>query len=171
MGEIVTDLLSQHFPKVLDVQFTARMEEALDEVEAGREEWRVCVKEFYGPFAEALKTAAAEMQSFKQEPVPTNENCPQCGKPIVMKWGRKGKFLSCSGFPECKFAKSITTGVKCPEPNCDGELVQRRSRRGPFYGCSKFPACHHIERQLPATNKIPEGESPTSEQGGEAATS
>ena len=151
LGEIVTNLLSQHFPKVLDVQFTARMEEELDEVEKGKQVWNDCVREFYEPFAEALKTAAAEIQSMKQNPVPTNENCPQCGKVIVIKWGRKGKFLSCSGFPECKFAKPITTGVKCPEPGCEGELVQRRSRRGPFYGCSKFPACRHISRQLPGT--------------------
>ena len=149
LGETVTDLLSEHFPKVLDVQFSARLEEELDEVESGKQEWVGCVREFYEPFADALKTAATEMQSVKQAPEPTNEICPQCGKPIVIKWGRRGKFLSCSGFPDCKFAKPITTGVKCPEPGCDGELVQRRSRRGPFYGCSKFPACRHIEKQLP----------------------
>jgi len=151
LGETVTDLLSQHFPKVLDVQFTARMEDELDEVEEGAQSWASCVKEFYEPFADALKTAAAEMQSVKQAPVPTDENCPQCGKQIVIKWGRNGKFLSCSGFPECRFAKPITTGVKCPEPNCDGELVQRRSRRGPFFGCSRFPNCRHIARQLPVS--------------------
>jgi len=151
IGETVTDLLLQHFPKVLDVQFTARMEEALDEVEDGNQTWAACVKEFYEPFAEALKTATAEMQNMKQEPVPTDEKCPQCDRIIVIKWGRKGKFLSCSGFPECKFAKPITTGVKCPEAACEGELVQRRSRRGIFYGCSKFPACRHIERTLPAS--------------------
>ena len=162
IGETVTDLLSQHFPKVLDVQFTARMEEALDEVEDGNQPWAACVKEFYEPFAEALKTATAEMQSMKQEPVPTDEKCPECGKIIVIKWGRKGKFLSCSGFPECKFAKSITTGIKCPEAACEGELVQRRSRRGIFYGCSKFPACRHIERTLPAAAPAsPEAQAPT----------
>ncbi len=156
LGQTVTDLLSQHFPQVLDVQFTARVEEELDRVEEGQQAWSECVREFYGPFAEALKTAAAEMQSMKQEPVPTNENCPECGKVIVIKWGRKGKFLSCSGFPECKFAKPITTGVKCPEPGCEGELVQRRSRRGPFFGCSKFPACRHIARQLPTQKETQE---------------
>ena len=127
------------------------MEEALDQVEEAHQSWQACVKEFYGPFAEALKTAAAEMENMKQTPVPTNENCPECGKVIVIKWGRKGKFLSCSAFPECKFAKPLGTGVKCPEPGCEGELVQRRSRRGLFYGCSKFPNCRHIERTLPQT--------------------
>lgn len=149
LGETVTDLLSQHFPRVLEVNFTANVEEALDLVEEGKQPWTECVREFYGPFAEALKTAAAEMQDMKQNPVPTDENCPQCGKVIVIKWGRNGKFLSCSGFPDCKFAKPITTGVKCPEAGCEGELVQRRSRRGPFFGCSKFPACRHISRNLP----------------------
>ena len=158
VGETVTDLLSQHFPKVLDVQFTAKMEEELDEVEEGRETWTACVKEFYEPFAEALKTATAEMQNMKQTPVPTNEKCPQCGRVIVIKWGRKGKFLSCSGFPECKFAKPLGTGVKCPEPGCDGEMVQRRSRRGIFYGCSKFPACRRIERALPAAGGATEAQ-------------
>ncbi len=149
LGETVTDLLSRHFPKVLDVRFTAHMEKELDEIEDGQQAWVECVREFYGPFAQALETAAEQMKSVKQEPVPTDEKCPQCGRVIVIKWGRRGKFLSCSGFPECKFAKPITTGVKCPEPDCDGELVQRRSRRGLFYGCSRFPACRHIERELP----------------------
>ncbi len=149
LGETVTDLLSQHFPKVLDVRFTAHMEKELDEIEDGQQPWVECVREFYEPFAQALETATEQMKSVKQEPVPTDEKCPQCGRVIVIKWGRRGKFLSCSGFPECKFAKPITTGVKCPEPNCDGELVQRRSRRGLFYGCSRFPACRHIERELP----------------------
>ena len=155
LGEIVTDLLSQHFPKVLDVQFTARMEEELDEVEEGTQPWAACVREFYEPFAEALKTAAAEMQSMKREPEPTDEICPQCGKMIVIKWGRNGRFKSCSDFPTCRFAAPITTGVKCPEPGCEGELVQRRSRRGVFYGCSKFPACRHIEKQLPPAAGAP----------------
>ncbi|MBI3323825.1 MAG: type I DNA topoisomerase [Candidatus Omnitrophica bacterium] len=168
LGEIVTDLLSQHFPKVLDVQFTARMEEELDEVEDGKQVWNDCVREFYEPFADALKTAAAEIQSMKQAPVPTDENCPQCGKVIVIKWGRKGKFLSCSGFPECKFAKPITTGVKCPEPGCEGELVQRRSRRGPFYGCSKFPNCRHISKNLPGPGSE---ERPAGDEGQAAAAS
>jgi DNA topoisomerase-1 len=159
----VTDLLFQHFPKVLDVQFTARMEEELDLVEEGKQKWNHCVREFYEPFSQALETAAQEMRSVKQEPIPTNEVCPQCGKPMVIKWGRNGKFMSCSAFPQCRFAKPIGTGVKCPEPSCDGELVARRSKRGLFYGCSKFPNCRHTERQLPA----PKAEN--SEQEGEAA--
>jgi DNA topoisomerase-1 len=160
LGETVTDLLSQHFPQVLDVQFTARMEEELDRVEDGDNPWADCVREFYGPFAEALKAAATEMQSVKRPPEPTGEMCPQCGKEIVIKWGRNGRFMSCSAFPACRYAKAIPTGVKCPEPGCGGDLVQRRSRRGIFYGCSNYPNCRHIERTLPNTDKQAEPGTP-----------
>ena len=83
----------------------------------------------------------------------TNEVCLQCGKPMVVKWSRKGKFLSCSGFPECRYAKSITTGVKCPQEGCSGELIERRSRRGKFYGCTSYPKCTYIANNLPEAAK------------------
>lgn len=153
LGQIVTDLLAEHFPKVLEVRYTAQMEEELDGVEAGDKPWEACVRHFYEPFAEALKTAHSEMKSVKQAPEPIDEKCPKCGRGLVIKWGRNGKFISCSGFPECRFSRSITTGVPCPEAGCDGELVARRSRRGRFYGCSRFPACRRIERQLPARSE------------------
>jgi DNA topoisomerase-1 len=159
LGEVVTDLLSEHFPKVLDVQFTARLEEELDGVEAGKEKWTNCVAEFYAPFSQALALAQEEMRSLKKTAEPTGEMCPQCGKPIVLKWGRNGKFFSCSAFPACRYAKAMTTGVKCPEPGCPGELVRRRSKRGFFYGCSSYPACRHIEKHLPAKpDPAPEGQ-------------
>ncbi len=92
------------------------------------------------------------MKNFKNVNAPANEICDKCGKPMVIKWGRKGKFLSCSDFPQCKNAKSITTGVKCPEPGCGGELVERRSSRGAFYGCTNFPKCRFVSRVLPSSN-------------------
>ncbi|PIQ82636.1 MAG: DNA topoisomerase I [Candidatus Omnitrophica bacterium CG11_big_fil_rev_8_21_14_0_20_64_10] len=149
LGGIVIGLLAQHFEKMLDVQFTARMEAELDKVEEGELAWNDCVQHFYEPFADRLAAAKEELESVKQEPVPTGEVCPDCGKPLVIKWGRKGRFISCSGFPDCRFAKPLTTGVPCPENGCDGELVQRRSRRGIFYGCSRFPKCRHISNKLP----------------------
>jgi len=149
LGEIVTDLLSEHFPKVLDVKYTAHIEEELDEVEEGRKPWAHCVAVFYKPFSAALESAHDQMQTVKKEPEPIDETCPQCSKQLVIKWGRNGKFISCSGFPDCRFSRSITTGVKCPEAECDGELVARRSRRGRFFGCSKYPACRHIAKTLP----------------------
>ena len=148
MGEIVTDLLVQHFPTILNETFTAQMEDELDQVEEGTLEWARCIATFYAPFQASVTQAQEAMESIKKQVVQTDETCPQCQRPMVIKWGRHGKFISCSGFPECKFAKSITTGVKCPEPGCEGELVARRSKRGSFYGCSKYPACRHVQRTL-----------------------
>ena len=149
LGTVVTDLLIEHFPKILDVKFTATMEEELDEVEEGKIEWTKALNDFYEPFNEWLSRAHVEMKEIKKDVVKTEERCEMCGRIMVIKWGRRGKFLSCSGFPKCKNAKPITTGVKCPEPGCDGELVERRSRRGLFYGCSRYPHCKHIEKTLP----------------------
>ncbi|MFH0771722.1 MAG: type I DNA topoisomerase [Candidatus Omnitrophota bacterium] len=150
LGMVVTDLLIEHFPVILDLEFTAKMEDELDEIEEGKVEWTQALKDFYGPFSEWLSKAKVEMKEVKKEIVETGELCEKCGKPLVIKWGRRGKFISCSGFPECKNAKPISAGVKCPEPGCDGELVERRSRRGLFYGCSRYPNCKHIENKLPS---------------------
>ncbi len=149
LGTVVTDLLIEHFPNILDVKFTAKMEEELDEVEEGKLEWTAALNDFYGPFSEWLSKAHIEMREVKKDVVETSERCEECGRKMVIKWGRRGKFLSCSGFPKCKNAKPIGTGVKCPEGGCDGELVERRSRRGVFYGCSRYPNCRHIEKTLP----------------------
>ncbi|OGX16445.1 MAG: DNA topoisomerase I [Omnitrophica WOR_2 bacterium RBG_13_41_10] len=146
LGSKVCDLLVNYFPKIMDVKFTAHMEEELDEVEEGRLNNTTILEEFYQPFKASLDYAQANI---KKEVLTTNETCPQCGKPMVIKWGRKGKFLSCFGFPQCKFAKSITSGVKCPEVGCGGELIERRSRRGFFFGCSNYPKCNFISKNLP----------------------
>ena len=148
LGEIVTDLLVKHFPTILDAKFTALLEDELDEIEEGAMDWVECVRTFYAPFQTSLIAAQTAMQSVRKQVIQTDEVCPQCQRPMVIKWGRHGKFLSCSGFPECKFAKTITTGVKCPEPGCGGELVARRSKRGSFFGCSQWPACKHVQRTL-----------------------
>jgi len=108
------------------------------------------LEEFYQPFKQDLDFAQGDI---KKEVVVTGEACEKCGKPMVVKWGRKGKFLSCSGFPECKHAKSITTGVKCPQPGCAGELIERHSRRGVFYGCSRYPECRYVSSTLPGETK------------------
>lgn len=147
LGMKVCDLLVEYFPKIMDIKFTARMEEELDEIEEGKIDKLKVLEEFYPSFKESLEYA---QKAIKKEVVQTNEVCEKCGRPLVEKWGRKGKFLSCSGFPECKFSKSITSGVKCPEPGCGGELIERRSRRGFFYGCSHFPKCHYTSKTLPS---------------------
>ena len=149
LGETVTDLLVKHFPKILDEKFTAGMEESLDDVEQGKIDWVKVIKTFYGPFIISVQNAGKNMESVNKNAVEIDEKCPECSRVMVIKWGRRGKFISCSGFPKCKFAKSFTTGVKCPEEGCDGELIERRSRRGPFFGCSKYPKCTHTARTLP----------------------
>ncbi|MDD5255898.1 MAG: type I DNA topoisomerase [Candidatus Omnitrophica bacterium] len=146
LGCKVCDLLVEYFPKVMDVKFTALMEEELDQIEEGKIDRMKVLEDFYQPFKTSIEFAHSNI---KKEVITTDEVCELCGKPMVIKWGRKGKFLSCSGFPECKFSKSITTGIKCPQPGCAGELVERRSRRGPFYGCSTYPKCTFITTKLP----------------------
>ena len=151
LGIIVTDLLIKSFPRILDMEFTAKMEEELDEIEEGREKSVEVLKRFYEPFEKDVEYAKVNMRKVKGEVVKTLEICEKCGKPMVIKWGRLGRFLSCSDFPNCRFAKAIPTGVKCPEPDCGGMLVERRSKRGRhFYGCSNYPKCHHISRRLPS---------------------
>jgi DNA topoisomerase-1 len=130
----------------MDEKFTALMEEELDEVEEGRLDKIKVLNDFYAPFKASLDFAQANI---KKEVITTEEICDKCGKPMIIKWGRKGKFLSCSDFPRCKNSKSITSGVKCPEPGCGGELIERRSSRGFFYGCTNYPKCKHTSRTLP----------------------
>jgi len=149
LGEITNELLVKHFPKILDVGFTAKMEDELDGVEEGKINWLLVLKEFYAPFMKKVDEAKKNMKSIKREGIKTDKICELCGKPMIIKWGRRGKFLSCSDFPKCKFAKSITTGVKCPNEGCEGELIERRSTRGTFYGCTKYPACTYTARALP----------------------
>lgn len=148
LGGIVTRLLMQHFPKVLDVEFTAKLEDELDGIEEGDSDWVMVLKGFYSPFIHAVEAAKLEMKDVKKEVVATDEVCALCGKPMVIKWGRRGKFMSCSDYPTCKNAKSITTGVKCPT-GCGGELVARKSVRGSFFGCSRYPKCTFIAKKLP----------------------
>jgi DNA topoisomerase-1 len=146
LGFKVNDLLVEYFTQVMDVKFTAVLEEQLDEIEDGRMEWVKVINDFYGPFKGRLDYANETIQ---KEVITTDEICVQCGKPMVVKWSRKGRFLSCSDFPNCRYAKAITTGVKCPQENCTGELIERHSRRGLFYGCTNYPKCAYTAKNLP----------------------
>lgn len=156
LGTVVNGLLTQSFPVIIDEEFTAKMEEELDEIEEGKVEWTQALKDFYEPFSKWLSKAQVEMKDVKKDVEELDEVCEKCGRKMIIKWGRRGRFKSCSGFPECKNAKPlVTTGIKCPESGCDGELVERRSRRGAFYGCSRFPTCRHVENKprAPAGDK------------------
>ncbi len=150
LGETVVDILVEHFPKILDAEFTALMEEELDSIEEGKAGWVKVLKDFYGPFSEYLARAQTEMKSVKQAPIPTDYKCSLCGKQLFIKFGRFGKFMACAGFPECKFTRSIPTGFFCPEPGCGGELLKRKAKgRRAFYGCSNYPKCTHVANELP----------------------
>ncbi len=211
LGTLVNDLLVQHFPDILNIEFTASMEKDLDLVEEGRSNWVSLLQDFYTPFEKTLAQAKREMKSVKREGIPTGiscklcdgklviklgkageflacenyptckhtqnfkkdesgtvipiekeepvvsgEKCEKCGRPMVYKNGRFGKFLACSGYPECRHIKAQTTGVKCPEENCSGELVQKISKRGKvFYSCSRFPACKFASWDKPVPTKCP----------------
>jgi len=149
LGELVNKLLVENFPDIVNDEFTAKMENELDGIEDGSVQWASVLKDFYIPFSKKLEKAKDRMENVKGQDVKTDEVCEKCGKPMVIKWGRRGRFMSCSNFPTCKHSKSITTGVKCPEEGCDGELVERKSRRGAFYGCTKYPKCTYTSRKLP----------------------
>jgi DNA topoisomerase-1 len=169
LGILVIDLLVKHFEKIMDVEFTANMEEELDRVEDGEMEWAEVIKEFYKLFGGQMEQARSQMQTVKREAEPTNEICDKCGKPMVIKWGRRGRFMSCSAWPECKNAKSISTDVACPQCG-QGKLVARRAKSGrgrSFYGCTRYPECTFIANRLPSADKTaaPEAEK-TEEQGG-----
>jgi DNA topoisomerase-1 len=147
LGSVVNDLLVKHFPRILDVQFTAYVEEELDDIAEGERNWVEVLKEFYGPFEEALGAAEQQMERVKREPVVTDQVCPKCGKPMLLRQGRFGEFLGCSGYPECKTivdpkrTEPKELGVPCPT-GCGGELTEKRSRRGKiFYGCNRYPDC------------------------------
>ncbi len=148
LGILVCEMLVQYFERIMDIGFTARMEESLDKVEEGGLDHQKLLEEFYLPFRTELKYASENIEKTNAY---FDQDCPECGRQMVIKWGRKGKFLSCSGFPKCKYAAPFPSGVKCPQEGCGGELVNRRSRNGrSFYGCSNFPECTFT------TNKLPE---------------
>lgn len=159
LGEIVVDLLVEHFPDILGVEFTANMEEELDKIEEGTKEWVDVLKNFYGPFEVDVAAAKEKMKNFRKEVVPTEYSCTVCTKPMVIRWGRFGKFMACSGFPDCKTTRSIPTGFFCPLPDCGGELVKRRGKnRRTFYGCSNYPKCSHVANKLPQQDEPAEEE-------------
>jgi len=139
VGMIVNDLLVEYFPGYINASFTAQMEDALDMVAVGKREWVPMLHDFYGPFSTVLSEAQKNMPTIQMGNEPTGELCPQCGHPLIYKYGRFGKFIGCSNFPKCRYRQPILvkTGAKCPE--CGGDLVEKRTRRGrTFYGCANY---------------------------------
>ena len=163
LGEIVVDLLVESFPRILDPGFTAQMETKLDEIEEGTEDWLKAMHQFYGAFTKWLDKAKAKMKNVKAMEEPSDQVCEKCGRPMVIKWGRFGKFLACSGYPECKSTKELpgngengtaagtngqgeTVGEGQPCENCGKPMVLKRGRFGPFLACSGYPECKTVVR-------------------------
>ena len=155
-GIQVTDLMAQYFPEVVDLNFTAHMEEDLDKIADGQMPWTNAIREFYEPFSEDVKKAQAEMPVTKSGPEPIGRNCPDCGKELVIRYGRFGKFISCSGFPECRYTEPWLEkiGVICPTDG--GELVERKTRKGrTFFGCINYPNCEFTSWKRPIAKPCP----------------
>jgi DNA topoisomerase I len=156
IGRAVNDLLVEHFPNIVNLDFTARMEGDLDRVAEGHEDWIGLLHRFYGPFETELEVAEKKLPRLQLQDEPTDEICPNCGRPMVIKTGRFGKFISCTGFPECKTTKPIVkeTGAACPR--CGGAIVERRSKKGRvFYGCANYPKCDFISWDAVASERCP----------------
>jgi DNA topoisomerase-1 len=155
-GVLVNDLMVKYFPEIVDYNFTARMEEDLDKISTGEMEWVKVMDEFYGPFSKKVEKAQEDMPVVKSGPEPIGRNCPECGKELVIRYGRYGKFISCSGFPECRYTEPWLEkiGVTCPQDG--GELVQRKTRKGrTFFGCENYPECDFTSWKRPIPQPCP----------------
>ncbi len=158
IGFMVDDLLSEHFPEIVNVEFTAKMEKEFDLIAQNNKSWQVVIKDFYKPFNQNLekKYQTVEKKDLTEK---TDRICPECGKPIIIRMGRYGKFYGCSGFPECRFiepikGKDTKTGITCPE--CQkGEIVEKKGRRGIFYACNRYPDCRFTLSSEPINEKCP----------------
>lgn len=216
LGKLINELLVGHFPAIMNVDFTASMEQKLDQVEEGASNWQKLLSDFYDPFQQTLASAKEEMRSVKRSAIPTDISCPKCdgemqikwgkmgeflacsgypectntqdftrdkdgkiiptekkepeasdkicdkcGKAMVYKHGRFGRFLACSGYPECKNIMAESTGIKCPEENCSGDIVKKVSKRGKvFYSCNQFPDCKYALWDKPVDQACPLCDSP-----------
>ncbi len=161
LGAVVSDLLVESFPQIMEVDFTAGLEKSLDQVEEGKQDWRVLLKDFYGPFATALKAAQKNMRQIKGKGLPTDLKCPQCGGPLTIRLGKHGEFLACGRYPECTYSADFTRdengALQVQEtPQAEGELcdlcgspmVVKKGKYGPFLACSAYPKCKGL-RPLP----------------------
>lgn len=156
-GILVNDLITTHFPEIVDTGFTATMEEDLDKIASGDEEWVNIIKDFYDPFAEQVEKAEAEMPELNMGPEPIGRECPKCGHELVIRWGRYGKFISCSSFPDCRHTEAWLEkiGVLCPKDG--GEIVERKTRKGRiFFGCANYPDCDFTSWKRPLPTPCPE---------------
>ena len=161
LGTLVVELLKEHFPDIIDVNFTASLESKLDGIEEGQYYWKDILRDFYGPFEKELAAAEEKIGPVKIEDEVSDEICEKCGRNMVIKMGRFGKFLACPGFPECSNAKPLLEKINVTCPVChQGEVVLRRSKKGrTFYGCSNYPDCDFVSWDRPTGERCPKCDS------------
>ena len=165
LGIVVRDMLVKHFPDIIKKEFTAAMEEDLDAISRGEKQWTPVLEEFYGGFSAALEKADLEAERVQRPVEETGEMCEECGKPLLLREGRFGKFIGCSAFPQCRNTKPFldTIGVACPQCG-QGEVVRKRNkRRSVFYSCSRYPDCEYASSRPPAASKDTADEAPAKE--------
>jgi len=156
LGKIVNDTMCKHFPNIVDITFTANMEDQLDGVEDGNVEWHSIVSDFYGPFSETLEKAEANIEKVSIEDQVSDVPCEKCGAMMVYKMSRYGKFLACPNFPACRHTMALPKDIGVPCPKCGSELLERVSRKGrKFYGCEKYPECDFVSWERPVADKCP----------------
>ena len=158
LGFVVIDLLKQYFPDIVNVEFTANLEDKLDKVEEGDIFWKEVLRDFYKNFENELRYADEEIGKIEVRDEVSEEKCDKCGRNFVIKFGRFGKFLACPGFPECRNTKPLfeEIGVTCPDCH-KGKVVVRRSKKGrTFYGCDRYPDCQFVSWEKPLAEQCPQ---------------
>ena len=156
LGRMVTQMMCENFSDIVDMQFTADMENKLDRIEEENIPWKDVIREFYGPFEKTLEKAEQGIEKVKIEDEVSDEKCELCGAPMVYKMGRYGKFLACSRFPDCRGTKAILTEIGVPCPECGAPILEKTSRKGrKFYGCKNYPECTFVSWDKPVAEKCP----------------
>lgn len=156
LGVMITDMMKEYFADIVDIAFTAGMEEQLDEVEEGKLDWHKVLSDFYGPFEKTLENAESKIEKVEIKDEISDIPCDKCGAMMVYKLGRYGRFLACPNFPECRNTKAIQVEIDAPCPKCGGKLLQKTSRKGrKFYGCERYPECDFVSWDMPVSEKCP----------------
>ena len=156
LGTVVTDFLSEHFSNIVDIGFTATIEKDLDDVAEGTMQWNPMLRHFYQPFDEAVEVAIVEAERVPREKIDeeSNEVCEKCERPMVIRGGRNGRFIACTGFPDCRNTKPLTIGIPCPRCE-DGQIAEKKGKRGIFFSCTTYPGCDFSLRSKPLPYHCP----------------
>lgn len=156
LGFTVTDMMAQYFHEIVDVGFTARMEEGLDDIETKGLRWKKIIEDYYGTLRKELDYANEAIPVMEPEVELTGEKCPECGRDLAIKHSRYGQFIGCTGYPECKFTKTIVRKIDVKCPACGGDIIIKRGKKGKtFYGCSNYPECNQVYWDKPSGKICP----------------